>query len=134
MRTKVFINLPVRDLEQAKAFYEGVGWTINPNFTDETAACVVISEEIHAMLVTHDKFGQFSSRAIASSDVVEVLVALSADTLTDMNRIVDAALAAGGREAMPPQDYGFMQYRSFLDLDGHHWEIVYMDPSAVPPG
>lgn len=132
MRTKVFMNLPVRDLDRSKAFFEALGWSINPNFTDATAACVVVSEEIHVMLLTHQKFGEFSPRPVAPMDVAEVLIALGVESPDQLNRIVDAALANGGREAMPAKDYGFMQYRTFIDLDGHHWEITYMDPASIP--
>ena len=133
MSTKIFINLPVRDLDKSKAFFQALGWTVNPQFTDETAASLVISDDIYAMLLTHKKFGEFTNKKIADGSTSEVLIALSVDSKADVNRIADAAGKAGAKEAKPPQDYGFMQLRSFLDLDGHHWEIIYMDPAHVQP-
>ena len=133
MTTKIFVNLPVKDLNKSMAFFKSLGWTFNPQFTDDTAACLVISDDIYAMLLTHDKFKQFTDKKIADGGSAEVLVALGVGSKDEVNRIADAALKAGGKEAKPPQDYGFMQMRSFLDLDGHHWEIVYMDPAHVQP-
>jgi predicted lactoylglutathione lyase len=131
MTTKIFVNLPVKDLAKSMAFFKTLGWTFNPQFTDDTAACMVISDDIYAMLLTHDKFKQFTDRKIADGGSVEALIALGVGSKDEVNRIADAALEAGGKEAKPPQDYGFMQMRSFLDLDGHHWEILYMDPAHV---
>lgn len=131
MSTKVFVNLPVRDLKKSMDFFKALGWSFNPQFTDDTAACLVISEDIYAMLLTHAKFGEFTDKKIADSATAEVLVAIGVDSKADVDRIAGAALKAGGKEAKPPQDYGFMQLRSFLDLDGHHWEIAYMDPAYV---
>ena len=131
MSRKIFVNLPVKDLEKAKAFFAKLGFTFNPQFTDETAACMVISEDIHSMLLTHDKFRQFTDREIAGPKVLEVMTALSADNRDEVNRLVDAALAGGAKEPRPPQDYGFMFMRSFEDLDGHVWEILWMDPAQI---
>jgi len=131
MSTKIFVNLPVRDLKKSMAFFGALGWTFNPQFSDETAASMVISDEIYAMLLTHPKFAGFTDKAIADGTSAEVLISIAVDNKADVDRIVDAALKAGGRQAKPPQDYGFMQLRSFLDLDGHHWEILYMDPAHV---
>jgi uncharacterized protein len=131
MSTKIFVNLPVKDLDKSMAFFKSLGWTFNPQFTDETAACMVISDDIYAMLLTHDKFKQFTDKKIADGGSVEALIALGVGSKDEVSRIADAAIKAGGKEAKPPQDYGFMQLRSFLDLDGHHWEIVYMDPAHV---
>jgi predicted lactoylglutathione lyase len=133
MSTKIFVNFPVRDLNRSMAFFKALGWTFNPQFTDETAASLVISDDIYAMLLTHKKFAGFTSKKIADGASAEVLISISVDSKADVNRIADAAIKAGGKEAKPPQDYGFMQLRSFLDLDGHHWEIFYMDPAHVQP-
>jgi predicted lactoylglutathione lyase len=133
MSTKMFVNLPVKDLKKSMAFFKALGWTFNPQFTDDTAACMVISDDIYSMLLTHKKFAEFTNKKIADSASVEALIAIGVDSKADVNRIADAAIKAGGREAKPPQDYGFMQARSFLDLDGHHWEILYMDPAHVKP-
>jgi uncharacterized protein len=133
MSIKIFVNLPVKDLNKSMAFFKALGWTFNPQFTDETAASMVISDDIYAMLLTHEKFAAFTSRNIADHASVEAIIAIGVDSQAEVNRIVDAALKAGAKEAKPPQDYGFMQLRSFLDLDGHHWEILYMDPAHVQP-
>ena len=133
MSTKIFVNLPVKDLNKSMAYFKALGWTFNPQFTDDTAACMVISDDIYAMLLTHEKFKEFTDKKIADGGSVEALIALGVGSKDEVNRIVDAALKAGGKEAKPPQDYGFMQLRSFLDLDGHHWEIMYMDPAHVQP-
>ncbi|TXL79554.1 hypothetical protein FHP25_06335 [Vineibacter terrae] len=131
MSTKIFVNLPVKDLDKAMAFFKALGWTFNPQFTDETAACLVISDDIYAMLLTHPKFSEFTSKKIADGTTAEALITIGVESKPDVDRIAAAALAAGGQEAKPPQDYGFMQLRSFLDLDGHHWEVAYMDPAHV---
>ncbi len=127
----IFVNLPVADLPAAKAFYEAIGATNNPQFTDDTAACMVFSDTIHVMLLTHDKFRQFTPKRIADAhSTSEVLVAISADSRDGVDEITDKALAAGGREAREKQDYGFMYSRSFEDPDGHIWEPMWMDLNA----
>lgn len=132
MSRKIFVNLPVEDLDASKAFYEALGFTINPQFTDETAACVVISEEIYAMILTHAKFKDFTPKAIADAKkTTEVLTALSLDSKADVDRIVAAALKAGGAENKPANDMGFMYIHSIADPDGHIWEFFWMDPAAV---
>lgn len=133
MSTKIFVNLPVKDLNRSMDFFKALGWTFNAQFTDETAASLVISDDIYAMLLTHKKFGEFTSKKIADGATAEALIAIGVDSKDDVNRIADAALKAGGKQAKPPQDYGFMVFRSFLDLDGHHWEILFMDPAHVQP-
>ena len=131
MPKMIFVNLPVADLAAAKTFYEAIGATNNPQFTDETAACMVFSDTIHVMLLTHDKFRQFTPKAVADSHATsEVLIAISADSRDGVDEITDKALAAGGREAREKQDYGFMYSRSFEDLDGHIWEPMWMDMEA----
>jgi uncharacterized protein len=132
MSTKIFVNLPVKDLQRSMAFYTALGWTNNPQFTDETAACMVVSEEIYVMLLTHKKFSQFTGKQIAdSSKTAQVINALSADSKEGVHKIVDAAVKAGGAEPRPLADYGFMIQRTFEDLDGHIWEVVFMDPAHV---
>lgn len=133
MSTKIFVNLPVKDLNKSMDFFKALGWTFNPQFTDATAACLVISDDIYAMLLTHEKFAGFTNKTIADSSAAEALIAIGVESKADVSRIADAALTAGGSEAKPPQDYGFMQVRSFLDLDGHHWEVMYMDPAHAQP-
>jgi len=131
MSAKIFVNLPVKDLNRSMDFFKALGWTFNPQFTDVTAACLVISDDIYAMLLTHEKFASFTNKLIADDSVAETLIAIGVDDKADVARIAEAAVKAGGREAKPPQDYGFMQVRSFLDLDGHHWEVIYMDPAHI---
>ena len=135
MATKIFVNLPVKDLAKSMAFFKALGFGFNPQFTDETAACMVISDTIYSMLLTHAKFGQFTSKEIAdTSRAKEVLNALSRDSRAEVDQMVDAAVKAGAVENGSPKDYGFMYYRSFDDLDGHTWEIMHMDESAIPKG
>lgn len=136
MSKLIFINLPVTDLPRSKSFYEAVGATNNPAFTDDTAACMVLSETIHVMLLTHDKWRQFTSKPIVDAHAnAQVLLCLSADSRDDVSSLVDKATKAGGKaDPTPTQDYGFMFGRSFEDLDGHIWEIMWMDPSAIPHG
>ena len=134
MISSIFVNLPVKDLEKSKAFFEALGCTINQQFTDETASCVVIGGNIYAMLITHEKYRTFTSKEIANAaKTSEVLIALGVESKAEVDRIVEAAVKAGGRESRPAQDYGFMQMRVFEDLDGHHWEVIYMDPAHVQP-
>jgi predicted lactoylglutathione lyase len=127
----IFVNLPVADLPAAKAFYEAIGAENEPRFTDDTAACMVLSETIHVMLLTHDKFREFTPKRIADAhEVSEVLICISADSREAVDDITAKALAAGGREPRAAQDYGFMYGRSFEDPDGHIWEPMWMDLEA----
>ena len=130
--TKIFVNLPVKDLNRSMDFFKKIGYSFNPQFTDETAACMVISEDIYAMLLTHAKFGEFTKKDIVDANKsTEVLIALSTESRQAVDKLVDSVLSAGGKEARKAEDYGFMYQRSFDDLDGHTWEIVWMDPSHV---
>jgi predicted lactoylglutathione lyase len=134
MATKIFVNLPVKDLNKSKEFFTKIGFSINPQFTDETAACVVISEDIFAMILTHEKFKEFTKKEIAdATQTTEVLTCLSSDSKDKVNEMVDKAIAAGATEARDPMDYGFMYARSFNDPDGHIWEVMWMDMNAAPP-
>ena len=133
MAKQVFINLPVKDLKKAMTFYEAIGFTNNPQFTDETAACMVWSDAIFVMLLTDDKFRQFISKAIIDArQTVGVINALSLESNDEVNSFVEKALKAGGREYAEPKDYGFMQQRCVEDLDGYNWEVLYMDMSKFP--
>ena len=133
MAKLIFVNLPVSDLPRATAFYEAVGAVKNPQFSDETASCMVFSETIHAMLLTHDKFRQFTSKPIADAKAsCEVLLCLSADSRDEVDATVAKAVATGGAaDPGPKQDYGFMYGRSFEDPDGHIWEVMFMDMAAA---
>lgn len=133
MSKKIFINLPVANLPQSMDFYSKIGFTNNPVFTDETAACMVLSDEIYVMLLTHSKFAMFTNKKIIDAKTsTGVINSLSFDTLEEVNAMADAALQAGGGEPNPPKDYGFMQQRSFTDPDGNHWEVIYMDMTKFP--
>jgi predicted lactoylglutathione lyase len=134
MAQMIFVNLPVTDLDRSKRFFEALGFSINPQFSDETAACVVISDTIFAMILTHAKFREFTSKEIAdSSATTEVLIALSRDSREAVDQIMEAAMKNGGREARPTEDMGFMYHRAFEDPDRHIWEVMWMDMSQVPP-
>ncbi|OKO77172.1 VOC family protein [Bradyrhizobium sp. NAS96.2] len=129
----IFVNLPVSNLARATAFYEAIGATKNPQFSDDTASCMVISETIFVMLLTHDKFRQFTPKTIADARTTsEVLVCLSADNRDAVDGYVTKATGAGGTaDPSPKQDYGFMYGRSFEDPDGHIWEVMWMDVEAA---
>jgi predicted lactoylglutathione lyase len=132
MSKLIFVNLPVADLPAAKAFYEAIGAVNNPMFTDETAACMVFSDVIHVMLLTHEKFAQFTpKRIVDAKESSEVLICISAESREAVDEITEKALAAGGREPREKQDHGFMYGRSFEDLDGHIWEPMWMDMEAA---
>ena len=129
----IFVNLPVSNLAHATAFYEAIGATRNPQFSDDTASCMVISDTIFVMLLTHDKFRQFTSKKIADAKTTsEVLVCLSADNRDAVDGYVTKAKGAGGTaDPSPKQDFGFMYGRSFEDPDGHIWEVMWMDVEAA---
>ncbi|MBA4751627.1 MAG: VOC family protein [Sphingopyxis sp.] len=137
MPQMIFVNLPVTDLEKSKAFYEAVGAANNPAFTDDTAACMVVEEgSIHVMLLTHEKWATFTSKKIPDAHTsAQVLLCVSADSRDAVDGQVDKAVKAGGKaDPTPTQDYGFMYGRSFEDPDGHIWEVMWMDPTAIPAG
>lgn len=136
MTRMIFVNLPVADLERSRAFLEALGAVNEPRFTDETAACMTLSESIHVMLLTHDKFKQFTPRPIADANArSEVLLCLSSDSRESVDSTVERAVAAGGAaDPSPKQDYGVMYGRSVADPDGHIWEIMWMDPAAAERG
>lgn len=133
MSKLIFVNLPVSDLERATAFYEAIGASKNEQFCDDTASCMVMSETIHVMLLTHDKFRQFTPKRIADAKTTsEVLICVSAESRDSVDETVSKAGKAGGRtDPGPKQDYGFMYGRSFEDLDGHIWEVMWMDVEAA---
>ena len=137
MPQMIFVNLPVTDLPKSKAFYEAVGAANNPAFTDDTAACMVVAEgSIHVMLLTHEKWATFTSKAIPDAHTTaQVLLCVSADSRDAVDGQVDKAVKAGGKaDPTPTQDFGFMYGRSFEDPDGHIWEVMWMDPTAIPAG
>jgi len=132
MKTKIFINLPVADLPRSLAFFKALGYSNNPQFTDDTVACIVISDEIHVMAQTHTKFQTFTPKAICdTTKATEVLLCLSCESRKQVDDLVAKAVAAGGSSYATPKDYGFMYQHSFADPDGHQWELIHM--TAMPP-
>jgi predicted lactoylglutathione lyase len=129
---QIFVNLPVHDLPSAKDFYTALGYAINPQFTNEDAACVVLSDTIYVMLLVHPFFRTFTSKDICNTAThTEAILCLSANDRAAVDALVARALQAGGKEPKPVQDLGFMYGRSFTDLDGHHWEVMTM--LGAPP-
>ena len=133
MTKSIFVNLPVADLPRSKAFYEALGFTNNPQFSDDTAACMVWSETISVMLLTHAKWHTFTSRPLPAAGASEVMLAVSCDSKTAVDRMNEAAAKHGGTaDINPKQDLGFMYNRNLADPDGHVWEAMWMDPTAMP--
>jgi predicted lactoylglutathione lyase len=129
---KIFVNLPVKDLKRSMAFFSQLGFEFNRQFTDDNAACMVVSEEGFVMLLTEPFFKGFTKKQqCEAGSHTEVMIALSCSSRAEVDELVKKALAAGGRAAMPPQDHGFMYGHSFYDVDEHHWEVVWMDPAAI---
>ena len=132
MATKIFVNLPVKDLKQSIAFFTRLGFTFNPQFTDETATCMIVGEDIFVMLLTHAKFGTFTPNPICdATKSTEVLVCLSVESRKGVDEMVRKAVAAGGRVYNQPQDHGFMYAHGFQDRDGHIWEMIHMEARAI---
>ncbi len=132
MSRMIFVNLPVADLQKSVTFFGSLGFTFNPRFSDDTAACMVISDTIHAMLLTHEKFKTFTPKSICDArKSTEVLVCLSCESRSQVDDYVRKAVAGGGMTFRDPEDHGFMYGHAFQDPDGHIWEVMYMDPSAL---
>ncbi len=131
----VFVNLPVKDVAASTAFFGELGFDFDAKFTNEDCACLVISEQAYVMLLSESRFADFAAKPIADATATtEALFCLSADSREGVDALADAALAAGGSPAKEPMDHGFMYGRSFADLDGHHWEVMWMDQAAVEQG
>ncbi len=134
MATKIFVNLPVKDLPKTIAFFTQLGFKFNPQFTDEKATCMIIAEDSFVMLLVEPFFQTFTRKPISDAfKSTEVLIALSAESRTAVDALVEKAVAAGGSLYSEPQDHGFMYQRAFQDLDGHQWEVIWMDPNFVVP-
>jgi predicted lactoylglutathione lyase len=132
MERSIFVNLPVRDLKQSMEFFSALGFTYNPQFTDDKAACMILSDKAYVMLLSEPFFRGFTRNEICdTSKATEALLALSCQSRAEVEQLVRKAIDAGGRHAMDPLDHGFMYAWSFYDPDGHHWEVLWMDPSAV---
>ena len=133
MSRKIFVNLPIANMERSQAFFKSLGFSFNPQFTNEQGACMVIAEDIYAMLLVEPFFQTFTKKPVADArKATEVINCLSCDSRAEVDALVKKALAAGGTAPNAPQDHGFMYGHGFEDLDGHIWELAYMDMSAVP--
>ncbi len=135
MPQMIFVNLPVKELPKSIDFFKALGFSFNPQFTGETAACMVVSDTIFVMLLTHEKFASFSPKPITDTgQSLQVLITLSRDSRAAVDAIVKAAVGAGGTSSSEPTDDGFMYSHDFMDLDGHGWGVMWMDESALQQG
>jgi predicted lactoylglutathione lyase len=135
MATRIFVNLPVKNLNKSVAFFTKLGFKFNPQFTDETATCMIVSDDIFVMLLTEEKFKTFTPKEICdATKSTEVLVCLTSESREKVDEMVQSAVAAGGATYNEPQDHGFMYGHGFQDPDGHIWELAYMEPSAINQG
>lgn len=133
MATQIFINLPVKDLQKSIGFFTHLGFNFNPQFTDETATCMIISENIYVMLLIESRFQEFTKKPVSDAKTsTEVLICLDAESRDAVDTMVKNAVDAGGRIYADPMDHGWMYGHSFEDLDGHQWEVAYMDITAFP--
>ena len=134
MSRQIYVNLPIKSMERSKAFFTSLGFSFNPQFTNDQGACMVIADNIYAMLLVEPFFQTFTSKPVADATrSTEVLVCLSCESRAEVDQLVAKALAAGGKAPRAPQDHGFMYGHGFEDLDGHVWELIHMDASAAPP-
>jgi predicted lactoylglutathione lyase len=132
MATKIFVNLPVRDLAASAEFFAKLGYRFDPKFTDETATCMIVADDIFVMLLTYDKFKEFTPNAICDARTsTEVLVCLTCESREGVDEMVRKAVAGGGTTYSQPQDHGFMYAHGYQDLDGHIWELISMDPNVA---
>jgi uncharacterized protein len=133
MATKIFVNTHVKDLKRSMDFFKALGYSFNMQFTNDSAACLVITEDIYAMLITHDRFKDFTPKKISdATQTTEVLLALSCESREKVDELYTKAIKAGATETRPAEDHGFMYGRSFNDPDGHIWELFWMDPKGIP--
>ena len=134
MARQIFVNLPIKDMARSQAFFRKLGFEFNPQFTNEQGACMVVSDTIYVMLLVEPFFQTFIKKPISDArKATEVLVCLSCESRSEVDELVRKALAAGATAPNAPQDHGFMYGHGFEDLDGHVWELVWMDPNAAPP-
>lgn len=132
---KIFVNLPVKDLKRSVDFFTKLGFEFNPQFTDDKATCMILSEEAYVMLLVEERFKDFTKKEICDTSArTEGIFALSAESRAEVDQMVKTALESGGSRALDPSDLGFMYSVSFYDPDGHHWEVLHMDPAAVAGG
>ena len=132
MPKQIFVNLPIRNMERSQAFFRSLGYSFNPQFTNDQGACMVVGDSIFVMLLVEPFFKGFTNKPVAdATQATEVLIALNCDSREDVDAMVRKAVAGGATTPMPPQDHGFMYQHGFTDLDGHMWEVFYMDPAHV---
>ena len=131
MTTKLFVNLPIKDLNKTIEFYTKLGFKFNPQFTDENATCMIVGKDIFVMLLVEKFFKTFTKKEICDTSKIEVIVALSVEDREKVDQMINRAIEAEGRESREPQDHGWMYGRSFEDINGHIWEVIYMDESAL---
>jgi predicted lactoylglutathione lyase len=127
---QIYVNLPIADQARTRAFWTALGFEFNEAFSDENALSLVLGESLFAMLLSPERFADFTVKPTADGASTEAIIALGVDSREEVDRVADAALAGGGAKAKDPQDLGFMYGRSFLDPDGHHWEVMWMDPKG----
>ena len=133
METQIFLNLPVKELKKSLEFFSQLGFSFNPKFTDDKAACMIIGDKIFSMLITEEFYKTFTDKTICdASKSSEVLISISIESREKVDEIIAKVVKAGGFEYMVAKDYGWMYHRSFLDLDYHHWEVFFMDESQIP--
>lgn len=133
METQIFLNLPVKELKKSMEFFSQLGFSFNPKFTDDKAACMIIGDKIFAMLITEEFYKTFTDKTICdASKSSEVLISISIESREKVDEIIAKVVKAGGSEYLVAKDYGWMYHRSFLDLDYHHWEVFFMDESQIP--
>jgi predicted lactoylglutathione lyase len=133
MPRNLYVNLPVKDLERSIGFFAALGFSFNPKFTDENATCMIVNDSTSVMLLVEPFFATFTTKAVADARLVtETLLALSQDSRAEVDAFIAKALAAGAQEYAEPKDYGFMYQRAIADLDGHQWEVFWMDESQMP--
>jgi predicted lactoylglutathione lyase len=133
MGKEIFINLPVKDLEKTSRFFEQMGYSFNPQFSDERAKCMIISDDIYVMLLVEPFFRSFTGKEVSdTSKTCDCILSLAEDSQTAVDKMMEKCIAAGGRDISKPQEVDFMYTRTFEDPDGHHWEIFHMDMAKVP--
>ncbi|MBP4136595.1 VOC family protein [Flavobacterium geliluteum] len=133
MTTKIFLNLPVKDLNRTIAFFTQLGFSFNPKFTNEKGTCLVIGENSNVMLLVEEFYKTFTKKEICNTATTsEVIISIAVETRAQVDEMIEKVIKAGGSEYMKVQDYGWMYHRTFLDMDGHHWEVFFMDETQMP--
>ena len=128
--TAVFINIPVTDLKQSTQFFTGLGFHLDDNFTNNSASCVIVNDVVSVLLQAEERFGTYAHKPIADADSTECIISVALDTREQVDEVADQAVRSGGESAGPAKDHGYLYGRGFFDPDGHHWEVMWMDPAA----